>query len=353
MMMITSFRDRSPRAVAAVSIPVIGALIFLAFSFGTLGLGRGGYSMSGVFAATGGVQVGSEVQLAGVKVGTVTGISPDFTHGNVVISWKVDDGIKLGPQTHADIELANLLGGQYIKLSGPVVRPYADSLSAGGRRIPLPRTSIPYTLNQALNTTTDLAGRLDTQSVDRILKAAAGINPPTQKQLSAMLANLQNLTSTLNRDSPQITAIIANSKGLTAALASKDQQLAQLLTYGESLLNELVKRKAELTAALGKGSQVIRTLDQVVSRHQAQLNTILADFDLASRTLTGGNLPSLNAALAWFGPTFNGLSQIHGPGRFLEGDFIGVGPVQPSLAGPQPNFNPPNYPMVPTGVPNG
>jgi phospholipid/cholesterol/gamma-HCH transport system substrate-binding protein len=351
-MAIKSFRDRSPRAVAAISIGLISALILLAFAVGTLGLGQGGYSMSGVFSATGGLKKGSEVQVAGVKVGTVTVISPDFAHGNVVISWKVHNGIRLGPQTHADIELANLLGGQYIKLSGPVTRPYAHDLPAAERRIPLTRTSIPYTLNQALNNTTNLAGRLDIQSMQRVLKAAAGINPPTQRQLSSMLANLQTLASTLNKDAPQITAIIANSNRLTTALSSKDQQLAQLLTYGQSLIHELIKRKADLAATLGKGSQVIRTLDQVVSHHQKQLNTILADFDLASKTLAGGNLPSLNVALAWFGPTFHGLSQIHGPGRFLDGGFVGIGPIQPSLVGPQPNFNPPNYPMVPTGVPN-
>ncbi|MCW2914476.1 MAG: hypothetical protein JWN52_2544 [Actinomycetia bacterium] len=352
-MAIKSFRDRNPRAVAAVSIALIGAATLLAFAFGTLGLGRGGYPMSGVFASSGGLQVGSEVQVAGVKVGTVTGIDPDFAHGHVVIRWKVDDGIRLGPQTHADIELANLLGGQYIKLSGPVTRPYAKDRSAAERRIPLSRTSIPYTLNQALNSTTNLAGRLDTKSVDRILKAAAGIDPPSQKQLHSMLTNLEKLTTTLNKDAPQITAIIANSNRLTTALASKDQQLAQLLDYGQTLLNELIKRKAELSASLGNGSRVIRTLDQVVSQHQGQLDTILADLHLASKTLAGGNLPSLNVALAWFGPTFHGLSEIHGPGRFLDGGFVGLGPVQPSLVGPQPNFNPPNYPMVPTGVPNG
>jgi phospholipid/cholesterol/gamma-HCH transport system substrate-binding protein len=345
-----SFRDRNPKATAVVTIPLAALVLIATYAYGALGLGQGGYTVSGVFGATGGLQRGSEVQLAGVKIGKVTEIRPDFTHGQVIISWKVDSGIRLGPQMHADIRLSNLLGGQYIKLSGPIVGPYLRSVPAVRRRIPLARTSVPYTLNSALDSASNLAGKLDARSVDQLLGEAAKVRLPSQTELAKMLADLRKVTATLNESFPQVAAIIANSGKLTDTLASKDQQLGQLLTYGDLLLKELVRRRDELATALGSGSRVVKSLDDVLAEHQKQLNTVLNDFHLATQTLTGDNLPSLNVALAWFGPAFYGLSTSGSrEGRWLEGGFVGFGPVQPGVVGPQPNFNPPNYPMVPTG----
>ncbi|MGI8329374.1 MlaD family protein [Actinomadura scrupuli] len=349
-MFAKSFRDRDPKAVAMVAIPLAALVLIATYAYGNLGLGQGGYTVSGVFAATGGLQRGSEVQLAGVKVGKVTEIRPDFTHGHVVISWKVDSGIRLGRRMHADIRLSNLLGGQYVKLSGPVAGPYLSSLPAAQRRIPLARTSVPYTLNSALDSASNLAGKLDARSVDRLLGEAAKVRLPSQKELAKMLADLRKVSATLNDSFPQVAAIIANSGKLTDTLASKDRQLGQLLTYGDSLLKELVRRRNELATALGSGSRVVKSLDDVLAKHQKQLNTVLNDFHLAAQTLTGDNLPSLNVALAWFGPAFYALSTSGSrEGRWIEGGFVGFGPIQPGVVGPQPNFNPPNYPMVPTG----
>jgi phospholipid/cholesterol/gamma-HCH transport system substrate-binding protein len=347
--MAQSYKGHNPYLIAAVGIAVVSVAVIFAYAFGTLGLGKGGYTMSGVFTGTGGLQAGDDVQVAGVVVGTVKSVTPDFQQGDVVITWQVDDGIDLGPQTHADIEAANLLGGQYVKLSGPVARPYVSSLPERNRQIPLARTTIPYTLNQAINSSTNLATRLDTATVNKILKEAAGIDPPNQKDLAGMLANLQNLTSTLNQRAPEVTAIIANSKNLTSTLASKNTELGQLLTYGQTLLTTLQQRRDDLRVTLGDSSQVVSTLDQVITQHQNELNSVLNNLHVVAETLTGTNLPKLNTSMAWLGPTFQQLGQDQGNGRWMEGGLIGLGPIGPQLLGPVPNFQPPNYPYP--GVP--
>ncbi|MDL4816428.1 MlaD family protein [Actinomadura opuntiae] len=349
-----SFRDRSPVAIAAVTIPTLAALVIAAYAYGSLGLFQGGYTMSGVFAGTGGLQKGAEVQLAGVKVGKVTGVRPDFRDGHVIVTWKVDSGIRLGPRMHADIRLSNLLGGQYVRLSGPVARPYLKTLPDGRRRIPLERTSIPYTLSNTLGSASTIAGRLDARSVDRLLGEAAKVKLPSQQETAKMLADLRKVSTALNDSFPQVAAIIANSGKLSGALASKDRQLTQLLDYGDTLLKELVRRRDDLAAALGSGSRVVKSLDDTLATHQKQLNTVLNDFHLAAQTMAGDNLPSMNVALAWFGPAFYQLGMAGSrAGRWMEGGFVGFGPVQPGVVGPQPNFNPPNYPLVPTGQVGG
>jgi phospholipid/cholesterol/gamma-HCH transport system substrate-binding protein len=351
-----TFRGHNPYLVAVVGVTVTAVAVLFAYAFGTLHLGEGGYTMSGVFSSTGKLKAGDDVEVAGIRVGTIQSVSPDFQHGHVVVTWKVDSGINLGPQTHADVQAANLLGGQYVALSGPVVRPYLASLPRDQRRVPLSRTSVPYTLNQSINAATNLADRFDTGSVNKILTEAARINPPTSAELATMLADLQKLTGTLNQRAPEVEAIIANSKNLTATLASKDQELDQLLVYGQSLLKTLKRSRNDLRAVLGNGSQAVNTLNQVISKHESDLDSILNNLHQVSGLLTGNNLPKLNIAMAWLGPNFQELSGDRSEtGRWLEGGLGGIGPVGASLFGPQPSFVPPNYPYpgVPTGFPNG
>ncbi|MDX6741478.1 MlaD family protein [Actinocorallia sp. A-T 12471] len=345
-----SLRDRDPKALALVTVPLVAVLLISVYAFGALGLGTRGYTVSGVFASSGGLQTGSQVQLAGVQVGRVTAIRPDFAHGHVIVEWKVDGGIELGPRTRADIRLANLLGGQYVKLSGPVAEPYLESLPEARRRIPLERTSIPYTLNKTLDSATGLAGGLDTKAIDRLLAEASRVELPSRRELQDLLADLGKVGKTLNDDFPKIAAIIANGEKLTGTLSAKDQQLGQLLEYGRTLLAELARRKERLAAALGDGSTVVKNLSELLDTRQAQLQKVLDGLHLTTEALTGDNLASLNVTFAWFGPAFFGLGLAgNHDGRWTEGGFVGFGPLQPGLFGPQPNFNPPNFPLVPTG----
>ncbi|MFV2180011.1 MCE family protein, partial [Actinomadura sp. LOL_011] len=340
-----SFRDRDPVGIALVTIPALAAVLVATYAYGTLGFLRGGYTVSGVFAGTGGIREGAEVRLAGVKVGEITGISPDFGRGHVVITWNVDSGVELGPRMHADIRLSNLLGGHFLQLSGPVVEPYLQDRPDEGRRIPQERTSVPYSLSTALGSASDMAGRLDARSIDRLLTEAAEVELPDQRKMGEMLADLRTVSAGLNDSWPQMNAIIENGEKLTGTLAKKDRQLAQLLEYGESLLEELARRRDELASTLGSGSRVVKSLDEVLTEHRKQLETVLDDFHLTMETTTGENLPAMNTALAWFGPAFFGMSTSGSrEGRWMEGGFVGFGPVQPGVVGPQPNFNPPNYP---------
>jgi phospholipid/cholesterol/gamma-HCH transport system substrate-binding protein len=97
---------------------------------------------------------------------------------------------------------------------------------------------------------------------------------------------------------------------------------------------------------------VVSTLDTVISKHQADLRRVLDDLHLTVESLSGPNLANLNIDLAWLGPAADQLTKTRGNGRWLEGGVTGLGPLQPNLFGPQPNYSPPNYPYpgVPIGI---
>ena len=134
-MALKSLRDANQKIVAIVTLSTLAAGCVFAFAVGQLHLFDRGYTMSGEFTDVAGLKKGQDVRVAGVKAGRVTGVEPDFRTGKVIVTWHVDAGIDLGPQTRADIATTTLLGGRYLKLSGPVARPYMADVPESRRRI--------------------------------------------------------------------------------------------------------------------------------------------------------------------------------------------------------------------------
>src|ERR1044072_6192937 len=100
-MALKSFRDRNKIVVGLISLAAIGTILVATFLVGSLGLLEGGYYMSGTFVDSGGLRTGNDVRVAGVRVGKVTEVRPDYGQGNVVVTWKVDTDVRLGRATRA------------------------------------------------------------------------------------------------------------------------------------------------------------------------------------------------------------------------------------------------------------
>jgi phospholipid/cholesterol/gamma-HCH transport system substrate-binding protein len=83
----------------------------------TQGGGGAGYELLAKFPQVGGINVGSEVKVSGVKVGTVTGQRLDPKSYQAEIRFTVDKAVQLPIDTIAKITSEGLLGGSYIQLS--------------------------------------------------------------------------------------------------------------------------------------------------------------------------------------------------------------------------------------------
>lgn len=75
-----------------------------------------GYTLTARFDKVNGLQVGNDVRIAGIRVGTVTSQEVDIDTFQAVIRFSVDPRIKLSADTAASIRSENLLGGSYLSL---------------------------------------------------------------------------------------------------------------------------------------------------------------------------------------------------------------------------------------------
>ncbi len=91
---------------------------FLYYAYGASGRGATArtYPLNAVFGRVDGVTVGSEVRIAGVKVGAVSGNALDPQTYEARVTLSVASGIKLPDDTIAKIASDGLLGGAHIAL---------------------------------------------------------------------------------------------------------------------------------------------------------------------------------------------------------------------------------------------
>ncbi|TDC97932.1 MlaD family protein [Actinomadura sp. 7K507] len=324
-MALKSFRDRNPVVVGVVSLTVLSVAVTTAFLTGTLGLLADRYTMTGVFADTGGLRSGNDVEVAGVLVGKVSEVEPDFTGGRVVITWKVDRDVDLGPRTRAEIRTNNVLGGRYLRLSGPVAEPHMADVPEERRRVPRERTSTPTTVNDVLDSSTEALSGLDTETISKVLAQVEGISEQGRGRLGGALRNLSLLAETVNDSDPQIRRLLSDGNRLVEVVNSKDRELSRLASNASVLLNQLRDRQAELSVLLGSGSRTVQSLTRLISTEQDELISIVDDLGTTMQTLEP-QIADLNETLSRAGPTLTGFGAFHS-GPFADVVFSQIGPL--------------------------
>ncbi len=104
--------------IAVGGIVLAAAVGFVLYMGQTAGFGgkSGGYPLTASFRSIEGVTVGTDVRLAGVKIGSVTDISlnPETFRADAEIS--VIDGVSLPDDSSIVISSEGLLGGNYVEL---------------------------------------------------------------------------------------------------------------------------------------------------------------------------------------------------------------------------------------------
>jgi phospholipid/cholesterol/gamma-HCH transport system substrate-binding protein len=101
---------------AAVVLAAVAFFVYAASSAGGLAGASGSYELTASFRSAEGIGVGTEVRLAGVRVGTVTAmeLNPETFRAETTIS--VADTLELPDDSAAAISSEGLLGGTFVEI---------------------------------------------------------------------------------------------------------------------------------------------------------------------------------------------------------------------------------------------
>ena len=322
--------EMNKRAVGIVCMSVILAGCVMAFAVGTLDLLEDRYEVSAVLPESAGLDSGSLVRVAGVEVGEVTGLHADRDLGQVVVTFEVEDHIKLNrDEARADVALSTLLGGEYIRLSGVGGGgPYLRDLPRDERRIPIQRTSVPFSVNEAFTEATDVVQAVDTDTLNDLVREFADIATDSGPRVERVLSGLEDVARAFNEREGAIRRLLDQSQILTETLAEKDQTLVRLIDAANVVLDEISNRREELAAVFGDGSDVVQRLADILESKRAELDQILNDLDLAT-DLVDRQQENVDTILAWSGPTYWQVSRITSHGPWIDALPISLGPSVP------------------------
>lgn len=170
-------------ALGALVIAV--AATFLIFSIDTAKVGKvSGYELNARFSGIGGLGVGDNVLISGVKVGSIVAVTLDPETFLAQVKMSIDNGVKVPTDTAALISSESLLGGRYLQLE-----PGADEevLPPGGI---VQFTQAPQNLEQLLGQFIFSMGDDKDKGKDKEKSAAndspAPITRPAPLQLQSM-----------------------------------------------------------------------------------------------------------------------------------------------------------------------
>jgi phospholipid/cholesterol/gamma-HCH transport system substrate-binding protein len=109
---------RNLAEVATGAIVLVIAAGFLAFAIAHTGRDRisGGYTLTARFDRIDGLNVGGDLRLAGVNVGSVIAADVDPKLFQAILTLKVRNDLRLPKDTSAEITSDGLLGGKYVAL---------------------------------------------------------------------------------------------------------------------------------------------------------------------------------------------------------------------------------------------
>ncbi len=103
-------------AIGAVVLTVAASFLFYASTIVGVGGSANHYELTASFRSAEGVSVGTDVRLAGVKIGTVTGLSLNPTTYRADVLFALDAAVEVPDDSSVSVASEGLLGGNFIEI---------------------------------------------------------------------------------------------------------------------------------------------------------------------------------------------------------------------------------------------
>ena len=225
-----------------VGLAMLGALVV---QFGRLGEGfKTYYTVTVRFSDASGLLKGTDVLLAGARIGKVAG-GPKLLRegGGVAVPLKIYDYIKIPEGTKFTVGSSGLLGDRFVNVTIPSGPPKAY--------LP-PNADVKGARETGIDDLTRSGGALVNDLRGTVQKIDTTVNRLNQDTLSP--ANMENLKSSMEHLNQATGALAESSKKLDGVIEQADSAMASAKKAADDLQNAIADtRKVVHSATQGKG----------------------------------------------------------------------------------------------------
>jgi virulence factor Mce-like protein len=265
--------DISRTTIGLVSLAVIAVLLASLVILTKVGPGYRRVSADFIQAAA--LLPKNPVTVAGIPVGTVTGMKLKGDH--VTVDMRIQNNINLGKDSRAVIMVTTILGSRYLSLHPGGGGPLENNT------IDLNHTEVPYDLQEALQDLTITYGDVNTDDLASALQVLG-------KQLEGMpplipraMDNLKRLSTVMADRREQFGSMLKTMDVVTTTLRRQQTSIGSMVNQGQQLFGEFVSRRAAFHAMMQGLTELVDVLDQTIVNDRPQVDALLASM----KTLTG------------------------------------------------------------------
>ena len=262
-----AFTERRPRVLGAMAVAVMAVLV-IGIIFFNRNIFNSGYQVSARFSNAAGIGSGTDVLVAGVKVGSVTGVKVD---GNAVdATMSINHGTVLPHHTLASVQVETLLGVVDVALQP--VSGWSSPLRPGAM---ITNTSVPVEFYQVQNTAGHLLTQTNAKALNNIIESLATITQGKQQQVAQIIKGLGALTTTVDQRSGEVSQLIDSANTVSSTLNSRDQQLTSVLDNLNTVTGGLANQSGDLASLIDNIDQMATQTNSLVGQDRPQLNSFL------------------------------------------------------------------------------
>ncbi|NBP85813.1 MAG: MCE family protein [Mycobacteriaceae bacterium] len=305
-----TLEDLNKTAVGLVALAVITAVLASLVIITRVGPGYRRYSAEFTQAAA--LLPKNPVTVAGIPVGTVTGMK--LVGDRVRVDMKVQNNVKLGKDTRAVIMVTTILGSRYLALY-----PGGDG-SLPDNTIDLDHTDVPYDLQQALQDVAVNYGEVDTDDLARAVKLLGKQIESMPPLIPRAMDNLKKLSTVMADRREQFGSMLKTMDLVTTTLRRQQSSIGSMVRQGQELLGEFVMRRAAFHAMVQSLTSLVTVLDGTIVEDRPKLEALLTDIKRLSGLLAQRD-DMLRNILQSAPVALRGVANASGTGNALDTTF--------------------------------
>jgi len=252
-----------------VALTVIVAVLIIE-TLGDVEIFQHGYHISALFDTAQELKVGDPVKMAGIEIGRVDNIQPDYADNKVKVSMKLHSDVILKTDSKAIIKFTGLMGQYFVSLDfGSITAPQAVD------------GAVLETEEQP-----DLSAIMA-----KLDSAATGIQNQTKSFTPDTINNLFGpITDFIKQNSAHIGGAISNIDNISGQIASGQGTVGKLI-YTDELYNSAFATVTNLQGTVTEVRQVVND----VSNGKGTLGKLVTDETLYNATTS--SMTNLNEIL--------------------------------------------------------
>lgn len=231
-----------------------------------------------LFTEAGGIAVGNDVTMSGIKIGSVTDVS--LENGDALVKFTTAGKYPVGSQTTAHIRTGSLLGERVLTLESA-----GSGTLSQNDVIPTSRTSSPYSLTDAVSELTANTAGTDTGQLNQSLDTLSATIDQLAPQLGPTFDGLSRLSKSINGRNEDLASLLKSASEVSVVLGERSTQLNTLILNANDLLGVLDERRGAIVDLLASTTAVSQQLTGLVADNEAQLAPTLERLNAVTEVL--------------------------------------------------------------------